>query len=182
VANDDEAVFMVLYFQPFFFKAGRTYRVMFRARAHEEMKQIRIGFLDSTFVESENCYKNDFVYPEGSGHYFDFTPTTSNWYRLYVRLLESGAIQMDEVVLGEVRDVDTLIIDRGHTLTMASIGVFYRNHENGGWSVAKQMEPWYTPSAVFIKFNPVRALSWRISIAVSCFCADFVSWRTLDIA
>lgn len=171
-ADDGEAVFMVFQYEPFFFKGGRTYRMMFRAKAQTATKQIRFGFLDNTFVESENSYKSDFVYQAGSGHYFDFTPASDGWYRVYVRLMESGTIQLDEVVVGEARSVNTLIIDRGHTLSMASIGVFYRNHENGGWGVAKQVETWLSPAPVFIEFEPVKALSWRIRIAVWTACPE----------
>lgn len=158
-----------LYFQPFFFRAGRTYRIMFRAlQDGPGVKQIRFGFLKEGFVEDALFYKSENANTTDTGHYFDAAPTVDGWFQPFIRCLEPQALQFDEVVVGEVRENDTLIIDGGHTLFLAGIDIDYRNTETAIWSnvAGPSFVSWPNKAPVFITFTGVKALAWRVKFSV----------------
>ncbi len=90
-----------------------------------------------------------------------------------VRFIENGTIYLADFVFNELRSVDTLIIDGGHSMRLAIIGVGYRDTENeDSWSVATADALWTTDAPVYKTFTAKQALSWRIKIGVFTTYAD----------
>lgn len=168
-ANDTGQLVAVFQFEPIFMKANRTYRIMIRALVQDGVqKNIRLGFLQADLTEDASCYDVIAVQTTDNGHHVDITPTDDGWFHPYIRALEPQTLQFDDVVVGEVRNVDTLIIDAGHNLILAGIDVDYRPNEKVGWSnVANpSTTQWQTKGPVYITFDGQMALSWRVNITV----------------
>lgn len=168
-ADDSTDILGALYFQPFFFRAGRTYRMMFRAlQDGPGVKAIRFGFLKENLVEDADFYKAESANVTDTGHYVDVTPTADGWFHPFIRCLVPMLLQVDEVVVNEVRENDTLVIDAGHSLVLATVDIDYRPTETLPWVnvSSPSIEDWPNKAPVFITFTGVRALSWRVRFIV----------------
>jgi len=165
-ANNDDELVIFLNWKALLFRAGRTYRMMFRARAESENKTLRAGFYLANYTENENFYKDQTILNQDFGYFVDVTPDADVWVCPYFRMIEAGTIYIDDVIVNEVRDVDTLIIDKGHTLQAAAVALLYRDVEFGNYAWAFGNTRSYSNGPIYIAFNPIRSLSWKIRIGV----------------
>lgn len=153
--------------QPIFMAANTTYRIMIRALVQDAApKNIRLGFLEEGLTEDAAFYDVVQIQTTDNGHHVDITPTADAWFHPYIRAIEPQTLQFDDVVVGEVRDVDTLIIDAGHTLLLATISIRHRDNEKITYSVvgSPSSTQWTNNSPIYITFDPVKSLSWKIQI------------------
>lgn len=172
-ANNGANLYIVFHFRPFFFRAGHTYRMMLMADTQEvAQKLFRFGFICEGLTEDPDCYDEQHAQVSATGHYVDVTPETDGWYHVYIRMLEIAATQFDDIVVNEVRDVDTLIVDVGHTLHLCTIAIDYRNTESAAWTVAKAGAAWNCVGPVYLTFTGRKALSWRIRFIATILYAD----------
>lgn len=155
--------------QPILLKANRTYRIMMRALVQDaSQKNVRLGFIKEGLVEDAAFYSVVAVQTTDSGHHVDVTPTEDIWAHPYMRAVEPQTMQFDDVVVGEVRDVDTIIIDAGHTMLLAAITVQFRNNEKITYSSVSSPSKlvWTNNAPVYINFDGQKSLSWKINITV----------------
>ncbi len=168
-ADSSSNMVAAVHVKPIFLKADRTYRFMFRAMVQDaSQKQIRFGFLKDDLSEDASFYSDVNAQTSSQGHYIDVAPTSDGWYLPYIRALEAQTLQFDCAVVGEVRDIDTLIIDAGHSLVLSTIDIDYSNTEQLSWvNVASPSETrWDNSGPVYITFTGVKSLVWRVSISV----------------
>lgn len=173
VADAGAAIVCITAFPMIFMRANRTYRMMFLSKASGANKNIRFGFLKEDFSEDSDFY-SDAIAQNGIkvGHYKDVTPTSDGWYRPFCRIKEAGTVYLDDFVSNEIRDVNTIIIDIGHTLQDAIMQVLYRNTEHTGWIAATAPALWYNEQPLYWTFTGVKALSWKITINQPLFYPD----------
>lgn len=171
-ANDSSSIYLIYVFKPFLARANRTYRMMFRA-SHQGAgsKYVRFGFVKDGAIEDSDYYSVPTgILTTGSNCKIDVTPTSDIWLRPYIRFLEAQTTQIDEVYVNEVRAVDTIIIDAGHTLAMGNIQVWYSaGPAPMGWTEALSITTWNDDAPVYITFTGVKALRWRIRLAVTAY-------------
>ena len=168
-ADSNTLVYMVVApGRPIFMRAGRTYRFSFQAISTLASRQIWFGFVDEDFTENA-AYRTSGVVDTAAGEYFfDYTPAADGVYHPYIRFRHVSTFNIDEMVCNEVRDVDTLIIDGGHTLRYASIAVQYSVAGLGaGGTVAYPTTFHYKDEPLYITFAGVKALHWKVIITIT---------------
>lgn len=168
-ADASSDIVAVAQVDPIFMRANRTYRIMIRAIVQDvSQKNIRLGFLKEGLIEDAAFYSVVAAQTTDSGHHVDITPTADGWFHPYIRALEPQTLQFDDVIAGEMREIDTLIIDRGHTLSLGSIDVDFRNNEKIGYSNVSNasFSQWTNKAPIYLTFDSEQALSWRVNITV----------------
>ena len=146
-------------------KANRTYRFSFAAKA-VHVALMRFGFMTATLLE-EVSYTDTSINDWPSEYYWDFTPLADGDYRVFWRPLQPSDFKVDDAHLCEVREVDTLVIDRGHTLQTYAINVkkadtTYYNPYYSDWLLGEVIlsnNPYYYK----VSF-PERAVQWKIVV------------------
>ena len=114
VADDGENSLRVATLNTYRLKANRTYRFSFAAKV-TFFAVMRFGFLRAD-LSAEEFFTDSTINTWANEYYLDFTPSADGEYRVFWRPLEPGDFKVDDAHLCEVRDVDTVVIDRGHTL------------------------------------------------------------------
>jgi len=146
-------------------KKGGTYRFSFAAKA-DATRSLRYGFAVNDLTE-ESSYSDEDLGAGVTELYEDFTPTADGEYRVFWRPLEPGGFYVDDVHLCEVRDVDTIVFDRGHTLQGY---IFEVKKADTAYSDAS-FTVWH-PNTMIVSDQPVystydiakRGVQWKIKI------------------